>query len=402
MKINFGLLVVPLLIIALIAVAYFWGPIRQWGLQSALGPNTSVLPVGSPLQIPALPLSLQGLKKQVLPGTPASAPAASPEIQVIAENLVTPWEALWLPDDSLLISQRSGSLLTIHPDGARFTISVPAQISQVSESGLLGLTIHPKFNQNQLVYLYFTTGQGNTLHNKVVRYRLTNHTLINEAVIVDNIPAGNFHDGGRLKFGSDGFLYVSTGDSGQDNLAQDPNSLAGKILRVGDGGGIPTDNPFPNSLVYSLGHRNVQGLTWDSSGNLWATEHGNSRHDELNLIKPGKNYGWPIIQGDEAKAGLTTPVINSGTSETWAPSGAAFLNDSIFFAGLRGETLYEAKLSGDKVTELTRHFSKEFGRLRDVVIGPDNALYILTNNTDGRGTPKQGDDKLIRIDPGSF
>lgn len=386
--------IAPALLAGLIATAYFWGPIRQLGLRASLGPSV----------------------------TPASAPTAVP-IQIIADNLTIPWELVWLPDSSMLITQRPGTVLKISPDGQRTPIPFPAPVTQVSESGLLGLTLHPNFSQNQLVYFYFTTGEGSTLRNRVVRYQLINNSLGSETIILDNIPAGNFHDGGRIKFGPDGWLYVATGDAGNEKNAQDLNSLAGKILRIGDGGGLPEDNPSPNSPVYSSGHRNVQGLAWDSAGNLWATEHGRSGVqsglDELNLIKPGQNYGWPTIQGDETKAGLISPIIQSGASETWAPSGMAFLPatspasvseadspgvgaGSLFFAGLRGETLYEAKLNGERVVELKRHFSKEFGRLRDVVVGPDNALYLLTNNTDGRGNPKPGDDKIIRVEPASL
>lgn len=381
--------IAPALLAGLIATAYFWGPIRQLGLRASLGPSV----------------------------TPASAPTAVP-IQIITDNLTIPWELVWLPDRSMLITQRPGTLLKISPDGQRTPIPFPAPVTQVSESGLLGLTLHPNFSQNQLVYFYHTTGQGSTLRNRVVRYQLDGNTLQNEIIIADNIPAGNFHDGGRIKFGPDNFLYIATGDAGDENAAQDRNSLAGKILRIGDGGGIPADNPFPNSPVYSLGHRNVQGLAWDSAGNLWATEHGRSGLqsglDELNLIKPGQNYGWPNLEGDEKQAGFTAPTIHSGTSETWAPSGLAFLpssdpgseSGSLFFAGLRGETLYEARLDGEKVVELKRHFAKEFGRLRNVVVGPDKALYLLTNNTDGRlpagRQAAPGDDKIIRVDPATL
>lgn len=370
---NRNVLIIPILIAAFLALAYFWSPLQQIGKRASQIPET---------RSPVAPPDGGALRDG----------ANSP--QIISDNLNVPWDLAWLPDTSILITQRSGTLLKISLDGNRETISLPTPVTQVSESGLLGLTLHPNFSQNQFVYLYFTLRSNNNLINRVSRYKLENNTLTNEVIIVDNIPAGNFHDGGRIKFGPDGRLYITTGDAGQENLAQDPNSQAGKILSVGDDGAVE---------VYSLGHRNVQGLAWDSTGNLWATEHGRSGLqsglDELNLIKPGKNYGWPIIQGDEARASLTSPVIQSGANETWAPSGAAFLNGSIFFAGLKGETLYEAKLNGEKVTELKRHFSKEFGRLRSVNVGPDGFLYLLTNNTDGRGSPKPNDDKLIRIDP---
>lgn len=367
---NRNWLIIPLLIAAFLAIAYFWSPLQQLGLRAS----------------------------QIAP-----APAPRTTFTIVADNLTVPWEIAWLPDNSMLLTQRPGSLVHIDKNNQRTTISLPTPATQVSESGLLGLALHPNFSQNQFIYLYFTLRQAQgELINRVARYQLVNNALTNETIIVDNIPAGNFHDGGRIKFGPDGNLYVATGDAGQESLAQNPTSLAGKILQV------KNDSA---ASVYSLGHRNVQGLAWDSAGNLWATEHGRSGIqsglDELNLIKPGQNYGWPKIQGDATAPGLVTPVINSGPDETWAPSGLAFLpnstrsveSGSLFFAGLRGETLYEAKLNGDKVVELKRHFAKQFGRLRNVSVSPDGMLYLLTNNTDGRGSPRPGDDKLIRIDP---
>ena len=216
-------------------------------------------------------------------------------------------------------------------------------------------------------------------------------------IILDNIPAASNHNGGRIKFGPDGMLYITTGDASLADSAQDKNSLAGKILRLKDDGAIPPDNPFPDSPIYSFGHRNPQGLAWDTQGKLWAMEHGSSASDELNLIKPGNNYGWPVIRGDEEETGLESPVIHSG-QETWAPSGLAYFDGSLFFAGLRGQGLYQAVIENEGVT-LQRYLDRNFGRLRDVVLGPDNLLYILTSNRDGRGLPVAEDDQIIRINP---
>ena len=193
-------------------------------------------------------------------------------------------------------------------------------------------------------------------------------------------------------------MYVATGDAANPSLAQNLGSTAGKILRLTDQGQVPPNNPFPNSPVYSYGHRNVQGLAWDEKGRLWATEHGPSAKDELNLIEPATNYGWPIISGGQTRRGMRNPVIQSG-DETWAPSGAVYHQGSVLFAGLRGESLFQAKLGDDKVTKLEIHFQDKFGRMRDAIIGPDGAIYLATSNRDGRGAPSADDDLILRINP---
>jgi glucose/arabinose dehydrogenase len=226
---------------------------------------------------------------------------------------------------------------------------------------------------------------------------MNGNRLQEDKIILNNIPAGTNHDGGRIKFGPDGYLYITAGDAGEQDAAQDINALNGKIHRVKDDGSIPPDNPFPGSSVYSYGHRNPEGLAWDDKGRLWATEHGSSATDEFNLIEPGKNYGWPVIRGDETRDGMVTPVINSG-SETWAPSGVAYYQGSMYYTGLRGVSLFQAVINGTSAT-LKRHLQGAYGRLREVVVGPDGFFYVLTSNRDGRGNPVSGDDKLIRIDP---
>lgn len=317
------------------------------------------------------------------------------DTEVIAENLNIPWEVSFLPDGEILVTERSGTLLLIKGEQ-----KIPIKgVEHIGEGGLLGIAIHPDFEKNKYVYLYYTYSntENNTL-NKVVRFKFENTKLINEQIIVDAIPGAVNHNGGRIKFGQDKFLYITTGDAQNPSLAQDKNSLAGKILRVTDEGKAPSGNPFGN-LVYSYGHRNPQGLAWDNQGRLWATEHGPQALDELNLIENGANYGWPVIQGDQMREGMVNPIIQSGPSVTWAPAGAVFYDGSIFFGGLRGEALFEYKLA-DK--SLKRYFQEEFGRIRAVVLGPDGYLYITTSNTDGRGEPSAGDDKLIKVNPKSF
>lgn len=310
-------------------------------------------------------------------------------MEVVASNLEIPWEIVFLPNDEILITQRTGSLVLIHDDQ-----QIPIQaVEHIGEGGLLGMALHPDFEQNNWLYLYLTTQEEQAITNKVERYQFTENSLSQREVILSDIPGAATHNGGRIAFGPDGYLYITTGDAQVPELAQNTSSLAGKILRINDDGSIPEDNPFENE-IYSYGHRNPQGLAWDSQGRLWATEHGPIAQDELNLIERGNNYGWPIIEGDQQQEGMEAPVIHSGTNFTWAPSGAVYYNGSIFFAGLRGSTLYEYVIESE---ELLEHFQNEFGRIRTVVLGPDDNLHITTNNTDGRGTPKENDDRLIKI-----
>lgn len=319
----------------------------------------------------------------------------------VAKRLDTPWALDFLPDGSIIFTERAGRIRLIDAKEGLLPDSLLTidEVAHTGEGGLLGIAAHPDFTRNSFVYVYYTYRNGTGLANKVVRFRMQGNNLLDEKLIIDGIPGASIHDGGRIKFGPDGFLYITTGDAAVSNSAQDKNSLAGKILRLNDDGTIPANNPFPGSPVYSFGHRNPQGLAWDKMGRLWATEHGSQAYDELNLIEPGKNYGWPDIRGDEKARGLTNPVIHSGT-DTWAPTGIAYFEGSLFFAGLRGQSLFEVIV--DKIDEkptFRRHLNRDFGRLRDAVAGPDNYLYILTSNRDGRGVLTEDDDQIIRINP---
>lgn len=318
--------------------------------------------------------------------------------EVVAENLKIPWEVAFLPDGTMLVTERPGTLKHILNN----TTAIPVEgVAHRGEGGLLGMALHPDFENNHFIYLYSTTNTGGGLTNRVERYVLDKDQLLGRKELLENIPGSSNHDGGRLAFGPDGLLYITTGDAEVTANAQDKNSLAGKILRIKDDGSIPSDNPF-NNAVYSYGHRNPQGLAWDSTGQLWATEHGPSGastgYDELNRIEKGGNYGWPTIKGDQAKDGLITPIINSGADDTWAPSGLAYYKGLLIFSGLRGESLYTVPVGVDgKLGDLTKYLTSKYGRLRAVVPGPDGVLYITTSNTDGRGKPKAGDDKIIKI-----
>src|SRR3989344_5760077 len=325
------------------------------------------------------------------------------KISVLASSLEVPWAIGFLPDRTILVTERAGTLRFIDKNGqlAPSPVAIIDDVRQIGEGGLLGIAIHPKFQDNQYIYLYYTYSSNgvNTL-NRVVRYKFDGTSLGDEKIIVDAIPGAVFHDGGRIKFGPDGFLYITTGDARDPSLSQNRGSLAGKILRVTDDGAVAKGNPF-GTFVYSLGHRNPQGITWDDQNNLWETEHGPSGekglccHDEINLVESGENYGWPEIVGTESRTNLISPILESD-NDTWAPSGAAFLNGSIFFAGLRGTALYEYRINDKK---LVTHFKGEFGRIREVIVGPDGFLYLTTSNKDGRGTPAKMDDRIIRINP---
>ena len=324
-------------------------------------------------------------------------------IEVITQKLNIPWEITFLQSGDLLVTERSGKLLKIGSETK--VIKEIEGVRHIGEGGLLGLTLHPNFSVNNFIYLYSTTQDSNGISNRVERYRFSNDTLSERKVILEKIKGSSNHDGGRIAFGPDGYLYITTGDAESPNLAQDKNSLNGKILRIKDDGSIPEDNPFGNA-VYSLGHRNPQGLAWDKNGTLWETEHGPSGvqtgNDEVNIIIKGGNYGWPTIKGDQTKKGLISPIIQSGTKDTWAPSGMAYYDGSLFFSGLRGEALYEAKIRNGNKLDLLTHFKQEFGRIRAVVLGPDGYLYLSTSNQDGRGRVREEDDKIIKINPKIF
>lgn len=322
---------------------------------------------------------------------------AGSAVQVLAEGLDVPWGLAFL-DDGFLLTERPGRLTRLAADGSRrWSVDVP-DARERGEGGLLGLALHPGFQETRWIFLYLTTASD----NRIVRYRLgDNGSLTERLTLIDGLPAAAFHNGGRLAFGPDGMLYATTGDAGLRGSARDPGYPGGKILRMTDAGAVPPDSVRP-VLVYSLGHRNPQGLAWDPRGRLWSTEHGRSGAtsglDELNLIVPGGDYGWPESQGDEVVVGTVPPVLHSGPETTWAPSGAAWLDGRVLFGGLRGEALYDVRVDAAE-PELVVHFYRDLGRVRTVRVGPDGFLYVLTGNRDGRGRAGPDDDRLLRIDP---
>lgn len=312
------------------------------------------------------------------------------ETITLAENLNTPWSMDFLPNGTMIFTERVGRVNLLENGTVKTVGNI--NVSQITESGLLGLAVDPNFAQNKYVYIYYTHDGG---INRVSRFVL-NGNLSNEQVLLDNIPGGSIHNGGRLKFGPDGKLYATTGESGNSNLAQDINSTGGKILRLNPDGSVPTDNPFGN-YVYSYGHRDPQGLAWNpSNGILYESEHGETMNDEINIITKGGNYGWPLLQGNQNASGYISP-LRVYTNFTLAPSGIAFYQDHLYVAGLRGNQLRVLKLSSDGKTILDEsELFTNIGRIRDVV-EHDGYLYICTSNRDGRGVPQLGDDKIIRF-----
>lgn len=346
----------------------------------------------------------------LLGGTSAYAedyPELGVKVDVIAENLKVPWGIDFAPDGRIFFTERTGTVNVIEEEQVNQIMSLGVG---GGEGGMLGIALDPDFEENHYVYVYYTYNELLGIKNRLVQYVEWNNVLTDEKVLLEGIPGAPYHDGGRIKFGPDGMLYVTTGDAGNPELSQDVNSVAGKILRINPDRSIPEDNPF-GSAVYSIGHRNPQGIAWDKSGNLVATEHGPSgwrgvAHDEINLIVAGANYGWPDVIGDEVLDGATNPVLHSG-DDTWAPSGATFyygedmpmFSGKYFVAALRGEHIHMVEFDDNfNVLSHSKLFFDEFGRIRDVVSGPDG-LYFMTSNQDGRGNPNLYDDKILRISP---
>lgn len=329
-------------------------------------------------------------------------------VESYIRNLEVPWAIAFAPDGRLFFTERPGRVRIVASDQL---ISTPAltlgDTYAQGEAGALGIAVDPSFASNHFVYLVYTASGSRARVNRLVRYREVDNTLAEAAVLIDGIPAGDIHDGSRLKFGRDGYLYMTMGDASVAGLAQDVSSYAGKILRINPDGTSPRDNPF-SSAVFSYGHRNPQGIDFHPVTNeLWETEHGPVGFDEVNRIGAGANYGWPEITGAQTRAGMESPVLFYDPSI--APSGMAFyrgtripsFTNNLFFGTLRGQHLHRVRLddSGTRIAGEERLIEGRYGRLRDVVFGPDGLLYVTTSNRDGRGTPADVDDRILRIRP---
>lgn len=311
------------------------------------------------------------------------------EMQVIAENLDEPWE-IESANDQFYVSERTGSIVTITNDEqTRKPVQFSKNLSNQPEAGLLGLALPEGFEETNEAIAYYSYQENNTYYQRVVTIEESADQWEESSVLLDDIPGGQVHQGGRIEIGPDDMLYITTGDATNPESAQDLDSLAGKILRMNLDGSTPDDNPFDNSYVYSYGHRNAQGLAWNDENELYATEHGSDAFDELNRITPGSNYGWPVIRGDETAEDMTVPIIHSG-EDTWAPSGMTYQDGFFYFASLAGEALHRF----DPENETHERVISDEGRVRDA-FSAEEGVYFLTNNTDGRGNPAEKDDRLL-------
>jgi aldose sugar dehydrogenase len=388
------------------------------------GPQCLPPPRGNPLWLPLL------LTVLLLPFVPVRVRAESNSaavyrtasgfgfrVEVVAQKLEIPWALAFAPDGRIFVTERPGRLLVI--ENGQLQPEPAATIPDVlhfGEGGLMAIALDPGFATNHLLYLSYTARSGGgTIINRVVRYREEKGALSEQTIILDNLPGAEFHDGCRVAFGPDGKLYVTTGDATKRDLAQQMDSLAGKILRLNPDGTIPADNPFPGSPVYTFGHRNAQGLAWHPvTKTAFSTEHGPSGFDgpdggdEFNLIRAGKNYGWPVIHHEQTHAGMEAPLLSF--TPAIAPASGAFYQgtrlpefaNNFFFGAVRGQHLHRVVLAPPDFATVQSHealLQGTFGRIREVVAGPDGALYFTTSNRDGRAQPGPNDDQVLRIVP---
>jgi len=344
-----------------------------------------------------------------------TASSVSFRVETVVGNLEVPWSIVWAPDGRMLFTERPGRVQALQNGKAHIVFTVP-DVAPSGEGGLMSIVLHPQFAANHLLYLSYVYKSDNQ-SVRIVRYRESDAGFTDRKVIIENIPAAQYHAGCRLRFGPDGKLYITTGDATRRDLAQRLDSLAGKILRVNDDGTVPTDNPFvankdARAEIWSYGHRNPQGIAFQPGTNLlFETEHGPSGFDgpgggdEFNLVEKGKNYGWPAIHHTQTGAGMESPLLEY--TPACAPGsgmfyrGAAFpeFRNNYFFGCLRGARIIRVVLDGRRVVSQENLLEGKYGRIRDIAEGPDGYLYFSTSNRDDRGTPAGDDDRIIRLVP---
>jgi glucose/arabinose dehydrogenase len=356
-------------------------------------------------------LSFTNLRSQISIGS------TTVETRSVITNLDTPWEILWGPDNKIWFTERYGRISRVDPATGNLEVLITiADVYEESESGLLGMTLHPQFPSEPYVYVVYTYLSGSDIKERIARYTYNNNLLQNPVTLLEDIPGSGFHDGSRIIVGIDNKLYISTGDATNTSNSQNTGSVAGKILRMNLDGSFPADNPYTNNYLWSFGHRNPQGLVFTPDGKLYSSEHGPSNDDELNIIEKNRNYGWPDVNGFCNTQTEITTCTNWNVREpiaAWTPTlavcGIDYYNhpsipewsNCILMANLKDKSLYSMKLSSDglSITDTKIWFSNSYGRLRDICIAPDGRVFLATSNRDGRGSPVADDDKIIEIKP---